>query len=110
MSDGVEDGIIENPGLCDFDPSRLLCAGNSTNNCLTQPQVLQLKQIYSDYKYPNGHTIFPAMQPGSEVNAADGLYAGTAWKPSEVRHTNHIHYKTTLKYKICLGLVQIRCI
>ncbi|KAH3933443.1 carboxylic ester hydrolase [Parastagonospora nodorum] len=83
MIDGVEDGIIENPGLCDFDPSRLLCAGNSTNNCLTQPQVLRLRQIYSDYKYPNGHTIFPAMQPGSEVNAADGLYAGTAWKPSE---------------------------
>lgn len=94
MIDGVKDGIIENPSLCDFDPSQLLCAGSSAKNCLTRVQVLQLRQIYSDYKYPNGHMIFPAMQPGSEVNAADGLYAGTAWRPSEVRHTNNVRNKT----------------
>ena len=100
MIDGVKDGIIENPGLCDFDPSKLLCAGGSTKNCLTEAQILQLRKIYSDYKYPNGHMIFPAMQPGSEVNAADGLYAGTAWSPSEVRHTNRIHYEAHAEIQV----------
>jgi feruloyl esterase len=109
MIDGVKDGIIENPGLCDFKPSELLCAGNTTEKCLSKVQVRQLERVYSDYKYPNGRTIFPAMQPGSEVNAADGLYAGAAWKYSEVclyhAYSSTCYVLTHLDY---LGLVQIR--
>lgn len=74
--DGAEDGIIEDPTHCHFDPSTLLCAGNSTTNCLSEPQVQQLKTIFSDYTYANGELIYPAMQPGSEVLAVDRLYAG----------------------------------
>ncbi|KAJ8110059.1 hypothetical protein OPT61_g6995 [Boeremia exigua] len=75
--DKAKDGIIEDPTLCKFDPSTLLCTGTSTTNCLKQSQVQQLKTIFSDYRYPNGQLIYPAMQPGSEVNAVDRLYAGT---------------------------------
>jgi feruloyl esterase len=105
LIDGVKDGIIENPALCDFNPSRLLCMGNVTEKCLTEVQVLQLKHIYTDYKYPDGHTIFPAMQPGSEVNAADGLYAGTAWKYSEARYFNWSLYMTCTNKISFPGLV-----
>jgi feruloyl esterase len=82
--DKVKDGIIEDPVLCDFDPSALLCKGNRTEHCLSEEQVLRVVQVYSDYKYPSGEMIFPAMQPGSEIGAADGLYAGTAFRYSEV--------------------------
>ncbi|KAF1840637.1 tannase and feruloyl esterase [Cucurbitaria berberidis CBS 394.84] len=81
--DKVKDGIIEDPTLCKFDPSTLLCSRNSTTNCLNQNQVQQVKTIFSDYMYPNGQLIFPAMQPGSEINAVDRLYAGTPFAYSD---------------------------
>lgn len=84
--DGAQDGIIEDPSLCKFKPSALLCTGNSTANstanCLSNAQVKQLETIFSDYKYPDGQLIFPAMQPGSEVNAVEKLYAGAPFSYS----------------------------
>ncbi|KAH7095454.1 Tannase/feruloyl esterase [Paraphoma chrysanthemicola] len=74
--DGAEDGIIEDPALCAFDPSTLRCEGDESTNCLNNKQVEQLRTIFSDYRYPDGELIFPAMQPGSEVGAVDRLYAG----------------------------------
>jgi feruloyl esterase len=84
LIDGVEDGIIEDPRLCAFNPSKLLCTGNATEGCLSKAQVRQVTQIYSDYKYPDGQIVYSAMQPGSEIGAATGLYAGAAWAYSEV--------------------------
>lgn len=81
--DKVKDGIIEDPALCKFDPLKLLCGRNTTANCLNQNQVKQIKTIFSDYRYPNGQLIYPAMQPGSEVNAVDRLYAGAPFAYSE---------------------------
>ncbi|KAH7414181.1 feruloyl esterase B precursor [Phaeosphaeria sp. MPI-PUGE-AT-0046c] len=81
--DGAIDGIIENPSLCHFDPSTLLCENEATTACLSEVQVEQLRKIYSDYRYPDGQIIYASMQPGSEIGAATGLYAGTAWAYSE---------------------------
>jgi feruloyl esterase len=81
--DKVEDGIIEDPTLCKFDPSTMLCGHNITANCLNENQVEQIKTIFADYRYPDGQLIFPGMQPGSEVNAVDRLYAGAPFAYSE---------------------------
>jgi len=81
--DHVEDGIIEDPALCKFDPSTLLCGHSGSSNCLNQEQVNQVKTIFSDYKYPNGQLIYPAMEPGSEINAVDRLYAGAPFPYSD---------------------------
>lgn len=81
--DGALDGIVENPSLCHFDPSTLLCENSATAACLTVTQVNQLRNIYSDYRYPDGRIIYAAMQPGSEIGAAAGLYAGAPWAYSE---------------------------
>jgi feruloyl esterase len=99
MIDGVKDEIIEDPRKCRFDPSKISCKGNATEKCLTKDQVGQLEKVYSNYTYPDGRIIYSGMQPGSEINAADGLYAGTAWKYSEVGHsfihTSHpLHFST----------------
>ncbi|KAI8936165.1 hypothetical protein NX059_006599 [Plenodomus lindquistii] len=80
--DRVEDGIIEDPSLCKFNASTLLCGRNSSA-CLNDNQVHQINTIFSDYEYPNGDLIFPAMQPGSEINAVDRLYAGVPFPYSE---------------------------
>ncbi|KAK7751206.1 hypothetical protein SLS62_006892 [Diatrype stigma] len=81
--DGVLDGIIEDPTLCQFQPDALLCDGvqntsssSSNTACLTAAQVQIVQDIFADYTWPNGSLLFPAMQPGSEILAAAGLYSG----------------------------------
>ena len=44
--DGVEDGILNDPRQCHFDPASIECkAGEATDKCLNAPQVLALKTI-----------------------------------------------------------------
>ena len=65
--DGLQDGSIENPASCKFDPSVLLCKDGATEACLTQPQVDAARNIYAGAKNPRtGNQIFPGMPPGSE--------------------------------------------
>jgi feruloyl esterase len=83
--DGALDGIIEDPSLCHFDPAKLLCSSHTNGtNCLNPAQVQMVKQVFSPFKYPNGALIYPAMQPGSEINAVDKLYAGKPFSYSDV--------------------------
>ncbi|OLN97047.1 putative feruloyl esterase B-2-like protein 2 [Colletotrichum chlorophyti] len=84
--DGVEDGIIEDPTLCEFDPVPLLCRDSTTNDktkCLTSAQVGIVKQIYGPTYYANGSLFWLGMNPGSEVKAADGLYSGKPFAYSQ---------------------------
>ncbi|KAI1081701.1 Tannase/feruloyl esterase [Whalleya microplaca] len=82
--DGVLDGIIEDPTLCHFQPETLRCRLEDENaeTCLNENQIQEVSAIFSDYLWPNGSLLYPAMQPGSEVLAADGLYVGEEYKPS----------------------------
>lgn len=105
--DGVKDGIIEDPALCKFDPSTLLCGGNSTVNCLNQNQVNQINTIFSDYKYPTGHLIYPAMQPGSEINAVDRLYAGIPFAYSD-DWFKYVVYNNPLWNASTFGFLDVR--
>ena len=65
--DGVEDGLIENPAVCRFEPSTLLCSGNDATTCLTPPQVKAVERIYADIKRSDGTKIFPGFPHGSEL-------------------------------------------
>jgi feruloyl esterase len=65
-SDGVKDGVIENPRQCRFDPSVLLCQGAESNACLTQHQVAALKTIYDGLRDSKGTLLFPGYSPGGE--------------------------------------------
>jgi feruloyl esterase len=44
---GVNDGLIEEPDRCRFDPGTLLCKGADGPDCLTAPQVDLMRQIYA---------------------------------------------------------------
>ncbi len=65
--DGVEDGLIENPAVCRFDPSELACTGTDAATCLTPPQVQAVRRIYSDIRRSDGTKIFPGFPRGSEL-------------------------------------------
>jgi feruloyl esterase len=66
--DGVKDGLIEDPRVCHFDPTALLCKAGETDECLTQPQLDALEKIYSGPKSPRtGEQVYPGYEPGSEA-------------------------------------------
>ncbi|KAI8712008.1 Carboxylic ester hydrolase [Fusarium sp. LHS14.1] len=81
--DGVEDGIIEIPNKCFFNPWALLCRRYESTNCLTFAQVKQVQEIYAPYTYPDGQLIFPRMNPGNEEQAVSKLLAGKPFSYSE---------------------------
>ena len=67
-SDGVADGLINNPLACKFDPGVLLCTGEETESCLTAPQIDAARKIYAHATNPRTkEKIYPGMAPGSEM-------------------------------------------
>ena len=62
--DGVKDGIVSEPSLCRFDPSKLLCKGAETDGCLTGPQVASLRKLYEGGRTSAGAQILPGLRAG----------------------------------------------
>ncbi|KAI3604295.1 feruloyl [Moniliophthora roreri] len=77
--DGVLDGIIEDPNLCNYDPSELLCKDEQTANCLTGTQVQTVRGVYSSWRNFEGNVLYPRQQPGAESSAI-GYYDGTPFQ------------------------------
>jgi feruloyl esterase len=69
-NDGVEDGLIENPAKCKFDPATLLCKGAEDNSCLTKPQLAALKELYAGLRDAKGKLIFPGYSSSGEADPA----------------------------------------
>jgi len=46
--DGVEDGVLENPTKCKFDPKVLACKEGDGPNCLNAEQVQTARMLYSE--------------------------------------------------------------
>jgi tannase/feruloyl esterase len=65
--DGVQDGVIDDPTRCSFDPSVLLCKGAESDACLTNKQVAALKKIYAGPRDSKGEQIVPGFLPGGET-------------------------------------------
>ncbi|KAH9222274.1 Tannase/feruloyl esterase [Leptodontidium sp. 2 PMI_412] len=74
--DGLKDGIIEDPSLCNFNASALLCARTDSTDCLTSAQVNTVTEVFSGLYGQDGALVYPRMQPGSELSAAGFYYGG----------------------------------
>lgn len=68
-TDGVKDGLLENPLACDFHPEELLCEGKGKASCLTRQEVATAQAIYRGPRNPRtGAVIYPGFVPGSEAS------------------------------------------
>jgi Tannase and feruloyl esterase len=65
-----ENGVLDNPSECHFDPSSLSCKGDASNACLTEPEIASLRTIYSGPRDSAGKSIFPGFAPGGEAGAS----------------------------------------
>jgi feruloyl esterase len=70
--DSVKDGVIENPGQCRFDYSKLLCKAGDAADCLTAGQVESAKAMVSSLKDSgNGKVLYEGhLMMGSELGWA----------------------------------------
>jgi feruloyl esterase len=66
--DGVEDGVIDDPRSCPFQPASLLCqAGQNPATCLTAHEVAALEKVYAGPVNPRTREqIYPGLVKGSE--------------------------------------------
>jgi feruloyl esterase len=82
--DGVADGIIEYPDLCQFQPEVLQCKPGTTadGSCLNDKQIDQVRRVFAPFTYDDGTMIYPGMQLGSEQRAIERLYAGRPFSDS----------------------------
>jgi feruloyl esterase len=78
------DGFINDPSLCNFDPSTLLCPQSSTTNCLTAEQVAVAQRVYNGPQTWDAATQKPAQlyfgfaRSGAEANTV-GAGAWPVW-------------------------------
>jgi feruloyl esterase len=68
--DGLEDGQIDDPRRCRFDPAVLACPGVSqAGACLTPPQVEAARRLYAGARTATGKALVAGgPMPGSELS------------------------------------------
>ncbi|MDR8393535.1 tannase/feruloyl esterase family alpha/beta hydrolase [Aliifodinibius sp. S!AR15-10] len=65
--DGIEDGLISDPGSCTFNPGSLACEHPDQADCLSQEQVAALRAFYQGPENSSGERLYPGGVPfGSE--------------------------------------------
>jgi len=72
-SDGLADGLIDDPRRCDFDPARdapKCTAGQDGPDCLTEAQAVALNAVYHGAR-SNGAPFFFGFPPGAEKIGSD---------------------------------------
>lgn len=67
-TDGVTDGVIDDPRRCRFDPAALTCTANQDpGTCLTPAQATAARRVYDGLRDPRtGEQLFPGLARGSE--------------------------------------------
>lgn len=92
-TDGVKDGVIENPRSCNFDWALLACKGVDGPSCLTSPQVESAKALTSPLRDPaNGRVLLePHLWPGSELQW--GTLGGPEPLANSVARVRNFHLK-----------------
>jgi feruloyl esterase len=93
--DGLQDGLIDDPRRCDFNPARDLprcAAGTDGAGCFTSNQIASLERIYGDVM-SQGKRYFPGWPVGAEsgwlgqeINGPGGPGAWTDFAQNFLRY------------------------
>lgn len=107
--DGVADGILEDPTICQFNATVLDCANNSTTNCLTSTQVTTVEKVFTELYDTEGNLLYPSLLLGSQVDAYRlgqlsgtvqgivqdwyryGVYNNSNWDPYNLNQTDYAY-------------------
>lgn len=76
--DGIADGVINDPRRCTlehYDPARLLCDGEASNDCLTEGQLENVMTHMRGVVDADGNVLAPGLLPGAESAGDWRMYA-----------------------------------
>jgi len=104
-TDGIRDGVIDDPFSCNFDPATELAdymcpAAASGGVCFTDKQIQTIANFYEGPTDRNGNVIYPGKMPGSELdwinlfipNARNRMVPGMLGGPAG-DHVNYLFYE-----------------
>ncbi len=104
-NDGIEDGVINNPLQCSFEPEKdladLMCGADAaTDRCFTNAQVQTINDFYSGPSDSDGNNLYPGKALGSELSwsslyiphAGNGNGPGMLMGPAG-DHVNYLFYE-----------------
>jgi feruloyl esterase len=74
-NDHVEDGVIENPAACKFDPGVLQCQAAETDACLTPTQVEGVRMLFGGPQTSDRKNVYP----GHPVGGITGNGGWSTW-------------------------------
>jgi feruloyl esterase len=83
VADGQEDGIVNNPASCDWQPATLQCESEKTGSCLSAPQVAALQTIYDGIRASDGSWAMHPMRRGGESGSGWTYFVGTGGTGSD---------------------------
>ena len=98
--DGLKDGLIDDPRLCGFEPSRDLpkCDAGDQPDCFTPGQIGALEKIYGDV-VSQGKRVFPGWPVGAEIAGSNGRSGWNPWFVRESGSPTEVTYgETFLRY------------
>jgi feruloyl esterase len=68
-----DDGLIDDPAQCQFEPSSLACQGAGGPDCLTAAEIETLEKWYGGARNSKGEQIYPGVPLGSEPYWSESL-------------------------------------
>ena len=76
----LEDGLIDDPRQCDFDPAKhlLKCGESAAGGCFTESEIRALEKIYGGV-ISNGKVLFPGQPLGAEASPSSGARRASGW-------------------------------
>lgn len=78
MLDGVGDGVVSRPGLCEPEIQSLRCSDAATDECFTAKELTAIERLYQGATI-NGEQVFAGVPPGSESLWSFWLVGKEAW-------------------------------
>ena len=68
VNDGIEDGFLNDPLACGFDPRSLQCESRrDTTSCLTRDEVSSVERAYAGVFSKSGRLLYPGHAKGFEL-------------------------------------------
>jgi pimeloyl-ACP methyl ester carboxylesterase len=73
QSDGVTDGIINDPRKCTYDPTALVCtAGDDPASCLTAQEAVAVRKVWNGPTSTSGERLWFGLERGTPLNGLAG--------------------------------------